>query len=126
MLKFYLCSKCGNLVELVREGGGNLVCCDTAMNELKPNTVDAAHEKHVPVVAIDGDKVNVQVGSVLHPMTNEHYIQFIYVATKNTVQRVKLNPGDEPKASFTVHDKGEIDVYAYCNLHGLWLTKLTK
>lgn len=119
--KFYVCETCGNLVSLIREGGGTLVCCGKEMKELVPNTVDAAVEKHVPVVEVDGNKVTVTVGSVIHPMTEQHWIEYIYLVTKEGFQRKCLNPGDEPKAVFALSDGDEVvAAYEHCNLHGLW------
>ncbi|WMJ78544.1 MULTISPECIES: desulfoferrodoxin [unclassified Sedimentibacter] len=120
-VKFFLCETCGNLVSLLNEGGGTLVCCGSDMKELTPNTVDAATEKHVPVVEVEGNKVTVKVGSVTHPMAEEHWIQWIYLETKEGVQRKCLNPGDEPKAVFTLNDGDKaVAAYEHCNLHGLW------
>lgn len=119
--KFFVCETCGNLVNLMLEGGGTLVCCGKEMKELVPNTVDAAVEKHVPVVEIEGNKVTVKIGSVTHPMTEEHYIQWIYLETKEGVQAKCLQPGEEPKAVFVLNEGNEVvSAYEYCNLHGLW------
>ena len=120
-VKFYVCETCGNLVSLIREGCGTLVCCGKDMKELVPNTVDAAVEKHVPVVEIDGNKVTVTIGSVIHPMTEEHWIEYIYLVTKEGFQRKCLKPGAEPKAVFALSDGDEVvAAYEHCNLHGLW------
>lgn len=120
-IKFFICRTCGNLVSLVNEGGGTLVCCGNEMEELVPNTVDAATEKHVPVIEVEGNKVTVKVGSVAHPMKEEHYIQWIYLETNEGVQRKCLKPGDEPKAVFALNDGDKVvSAYEYCNLHGLW------
>jgi superoxide reductase len=94
------------------------------MEELVPNTVDAAKEKHVPVVTVEGNKVVVEVGSVAHPMLEEHFIQWIYLQTKNGGQRKCLVPGQEPKAVFALEDDEVVAVYEYCNLHGLWKTEV--
>jgi superoxide reductase len=116
---FYRCEICGNLVELINRGGGELVCCGQPMAELKPNTVDASVEKHVPTVTRKDDKLYIQIGSVPHPMIPQHYIEWVAVVSDNAVQRIALVPGLEPKAE--VVDTGqEVDVYAYCNIHGLW------
>ena len=90
------------------------------MTELKANTSDGATEKHVPIIKKDGNKVTVEVGSVPHPMLPEHYIQWIYIETKNGGQRKALEPGMEPKATFTLIDDEIVAAYEYCNLHGLW------
>lgn len=119
--KFFICETCGNLVGLVLEGGGELVCCGHAMKELVANTKDAAYEKHIPEVKVEGNKVTVQVGSVIHPMVEEHYIQFIYLVTKNGAQKKCLSPGEAPIAEFALVEGDEvIAAYEYCNLHGLW------
>jgi superoxide reductase len=117
--KFYRCSICGNIVGLINEGGGELVCCGQPMQLLMPNTSDGATEKHVPVITRDGNKLHVAVGSVPHPMTEAHLIQWIFVAQGNRSQRLALSPGDAPAADFIV-DEGPLTVFEYCNLHGLW------
>ncbi|MFA0814947.1 MAG: desulfoferrodoxin [Anaerofustis sp.] len=118
--KFFKCEHCGNLVGMIHSSGINMVCCGDKMTELKPNTTDAATEKHVPVIKKDGNNVTVEVGSVAHPMLPEHYIQWIYIETKNGGQRKALEPGMEPKATFTLVNDELVSAYAYCNLHGLW------
>lgn len=120
-MKFYICKHCGNIVAMVKPSGVPIVCCGDNMTEMIPNTTDAAKEKHVPVVSKDGGNITVTVGSIEHPMTEAHYIEWIAVQTKNGNQRKSLKPGQSPKASFCVSDDDEIEaVYAYCNLHGLW------
>lgn len=119
---FYRCETCGNLVELVNHGGGQLVCCGKPMTKLEANTTDASQEKHVPVATRQDGGILVQVGSVPHPMTEEHYIQWIAIVTDNSIERISLMPGQEPKAIFC--DKADADVYEYCNLHGLWKTEI--
>ncbi len=116
---FYRCELCGNIVGLIKDGGGELVCCGKPMVKLVPNTTDAASEKHVPVYEKKGDILSVQVGSVEHPMTDEHYIEWIAVETPELMQRHVLEPGEQPKVDFHV-ESDEIEVFAYCNLHGLW------
>ena len=118
--KFYVCPVCGQVVEKVTDKGIPVVCCGKPMEELKANTTDASQEKHVPVVTVDGNKVNVTVGSVAHPMEAEHYIEWIYVQTENGGLRKALNPGDAPEAEFCLGGDKAVAVYAYCNLHGLW------
>ncbi len=113
--------QCGNMVELLQEGTCPIMCCGKPMTELTANTTDAATEKHVPVVAVDGNKVTVTVGEVEHPMLDAHYIQWIFVETKNGVLRKNLKPGEAPKAEFVLAEGDEVvAVYEYCNLHGLW------
>lgn len=119
MKKFYVCKACGNLVGLIKDGGGELVCCGSPMEELVANAVDAATEKHVPVVEMVGTKVVVTVGEVTHPMEDKHFIEWIYLETEHGGKRVELKPGDAPKAEFCMSDKPLV-AYAYCNLHGLW------
>ena len=118
---FYQCKKCGNIVVKVADGGGQLTCCGQAMEIIEPNTTDAATEKHVPVVTIEDDKIVVNVGSVDHPMLEEHFIQWIAIETKQGAQRKKLSPGEAPKATFKLAGGDEfVAAYEYCNLHGLW------
>jgi superoxide reductase len=121
MAKFYRCEKCGNIVALVENGGGTLVCCGEPMKELVANTTDAATEKHVPVVEVSGSTVTVTVGSVIHPMTEEHHIAWIALETNQGIQCKALNHTGEPKAVFSLA-AGEkaVAAYEYCNLHGLW------
>lgn len=118
---FYKCELCGNLVGLIQSGGGTLVCCDEPMVLLEANSKDASQEKHVPVAALSGNTLTVTVGEALHPMTPEHYIQWIMVNQNGKTQRQELTPENEPKAVFTLDaGKGPVVIYAYCNLHGLW------
>lgn len=117
--RFYKCLMCGNVVIKAVDSGIPLVCCDEEMEELIPNIEDASEEKHVPVVTnVDPCKINVQVGSVAHPMSAAHRIDFIYVETKNGGIRYDLK--DKPEADFCVCADSPVAVYAYCNLHGLW------
>ena len=122
--KFYICKHCGNIIGMVNNAGVPIVCCGEPMEELIPNSVDASHEKHVPVVTVDGDTVTVEIGSAAHPMIPEHYIEWVYMLTENGGQRKALKPGQDPKAVFALKDDKALAVYAYCNLHGLWVTKL--
>lgn len=117
-LNFYRCEKCGNLVVKLRDGGGTLTCCDEPMTLLKANTTDAAQEKHVPDVVKANGKIQVAVGSVLHPSLPEHFIEWIVLVTDGKVQISYLKPGMEPRAEFEEVEHGT--VYEYCNLHGLW------
>ena len=120
-MKFYRCRICGKIVAMVNETPVPTICCGEAMQLLVPGTTDAAQEKHVPVVIREGNKVTVKIGSVEHPMTPEHYIQWIAIETTKGSQRVKLEYTDKPRAEFKLAD-GEafVAAYEYCNLHGLW------
>ncbi len=120
-MKFLRCKKCGKIIAIVNDTVVPTMCCGEAMEELIPGTTDAAQEKHVPVYEVNGNIVTVTVGSVDHPMTPEHYIQWIAIKTKNGNQRKILTPTDAPKATFAIIDGDEVEeVYEYCNLHGLW------
>ena len=120
--KFFRCSHCGNLVGVINDSGAPMICCGDPMTLLVPNTSDGATEKHVPVLTRAGNKLHVAVGSVPHPMTEAHLIQWIYVSQGNRSQRVALSAGAEPAADFSVED-GPVSVYEYCNLHGLWMAE---
>ena len=122
--KFYICEHCGNLAGLIDNKGVPLVCCSQAMTELVANTVEASIEKHLPIAAMSDNTLTAEVGSVAHPMTDEHHIAFIYVETENGGQRKCLNIGGAPVAKFSFVDDEPTAVYAYCNLHGLWKTEL--
>ena len=122
--KFFICKHCGNLVTFVHESGAPLSCCGDLMTQVVPNTVEAATEKHIPVVTIGGNKVSISVGSVEHPMTQEHFIQWVYLETDKGLQVKALKPGDKPNPEFELVDETAISVYAYCNLHGLWRTMI--
>ena len=121
--KFYKCDTCGNVIIKVVDSKVPVVCCGKPMSELTPNTVDAATEKHVPVVTrLDDKHIKVEVGSVAHPMSEEHHIAFIYVETENGGIRVDLK--DKPEAVIYLGEERAVAVYEYCNLHGLWMTEL--
>ncbi|NLN07898.1 MAG: desulfoferrodoxin [Firmicutes bacterium] len=117
--QIYKCNVCGNVVAVVHASQGQLVCCNQPMELMTENTVDASTEKHVPVAEVKDGKVIVSVGSVLHPMEESHYIEWIELIEGNESRRVFLKPGDEPKAVFECAGK-EFKVREYCNLHGLW------
>ena len=124
-LKFYVCTHCGNLIETIHSSGVPMICCGEPMKELVPNTVEAAGEKHKPVIAVEGSTVTVTVGSVAHPMTDAHLIQWVVLETEQGVQRKELSANAEPKAVFTVAEGDKVvAAYAYCNLHGLWKTEV--
>ncbi len=122
--KFYLCRHCGNLVGMINNAGVPVVCCGEKMQALLPNTTEAAGEKHLPVVTLEGNTLHINVGAVDHPMTKEHSIAWIYVETTAGGHRRVLKPGDAPEATFPLGDEKPLAVYAYCNLHGLWMTEL--
>ena len=120
-MKFYRCKHCGQIIAIVKGTGVTPMCCGDDMVEIKAGSIDASHEKHVPVYEVVGNKVHVRVGSVDHPMAPEHYIEWVAIQTKLGNQRKALKPGDEPKVCFSLCDNDEVvAVYAYCNLHGLW------
>jgi len=122
MVKYYYCKKCGNIVESVNDRNVP-VCCGDPMTLLTPNTVDASKEKHVPEVSFEKGTVVINVGSVAHPMAEEHYIMWITLETSKGVKRHILKPGNVPMTRFAVDDDEDpVAVYAYCNLHGLWMT----
>ena len=125
MLKLFKCMHCGNIIEMVEDKGVPVVCCGEKMTEFSPNTTDAALEKHVPVVEVNGNTVKVTVGSTLHPMTEEHHIAFIYLETDKGVQKKYLDHTGEPAAVFALAE-GEkpVAAYEYCNLHGFWKKEL--
>lgn len=122
--RFYICEHCGNLVGMIHDAGVPLMCCGQKMTHLEPGTVDASIEKHTPVVAVDGDTVTVTIGSVAHPMTEEHSITWVYLQTDRGGHRQCLAAGKEPVATFTLRDEAPIAAFAYCNLHGLWKTEI--
>lgn len=115
----YKCETCGNMVEILHAGAGRLVCCGKPMEHYEENTKDAAVEKHVPVVTRTDAGIEVTVGSVVHPMVEEHYIEWIELLADGKVYRQNLQPGQEPKAFFPI-TADEVTVREYCNLHGLW------
>lgn len=117
--QIYKCNICGNIVEVLHAGVGQLVCCGQPMELLKEKTEDVGQEKHVPVVEKTGTGVKVKVGSVPHPMEEKHYIEWIEIIADGGVHRKFLNPGDKPEADFGIN-AGEIWAREYCNVHGLW------
>ena len=123
--KFYICPHCGNIVEMVHDTGVKPFCCGQKMNELIPNTVEASGEKHIPAVTLGEGTVEVNVGSVDHPMVDVHWIEWVQLVTDQGSQRKYLNPGQAPKVTFRLSGEKPLAVYAYCNLHGLWKTDLS-
>ncbi|MBU1178353.1 desulfoferrodoxin [Patescibacteria group bacterium] len=115
----YKCEVCGNIVEVLHTGAGELVCCGQPMKLLTENTEDAAVEKHVPVIEKTDTGVRVKVGSVDHPMEDDHYIEWIEILVDGLVYRQNLKPGEKPEAEFMVQ-ANDVAARTYCNLHGLW------
>ena len=122
--RFYLCERCGNLVGLIENGGGQLVCCGQKMTKLEAGVVEASHEKHIPVATVEGSTVTVNVGSIEHPMVSEHSLLWVYLQTDKGGQRKCLEVGKPPIVTFALADEKPVAVYAYCNLHGLWMAEI--
>ena len=117
--QIYKCNICGNIVEMVHNGAGELVCCGAPMEHLHAKTEDEGVEKHKPVIERTDIGVIVRIGEVPHPMVSEHYIEWIEVTTEHRVYRKYLEPGSEPQAEFCLEAE-HITARAYCNVHGLW------
>lgn len=125
MMKFYICKHCGNIVTKLTSAGVPLVCCGEEMSLLEAGVTDAAVEKHVPAVTVDGNLVKVSVGSVTHPMTEEHYIPWVALETETSASVEWLQSGQAPEVVFALADGQKAKaVYAWCNLHGLWKADL--
>lgn len=122
--KFYVCEHCGNLIGMINDAGVPMMCCGQKMTKLEAGTVEASLEKHVPVVQVMDNVVNVKIGSVDHPMISEHSILWVYLQTDRGGQRKCLEVGSEPSVTFALSEEKPVAVYAYCNLHGLWKTEL--
>ena len=122
--KFYICEHCGNIIGIIHNSGVPMMCCGQKMTKLEAGVVEASHEKHIPVVTVDGNTVRVNVGSVTHPMSEEHHIAWIYLQTNRGGQRKCLDVTGAPEVTFALADETPVAVYAYCNLHGLWKTEL--
>jgi superoxide reductase len=118
-LQIYKCEVCGNIVEMLHGGKGEMICCGQPMKLFKENSTDAAVEKHVPVVSETGTGFSVKIGSIPHPMEESHYIEWIEIVDGDKVYRQFLNPGQSPQAEFCIDSK-KIIAREYCNLHGLW------
>jgi superoxide reductase len=118
-LQVYKCEACGNIIEVLHGGAGELVCCGQPMVLLTENTVDAAKEKHVPVVEKVAGGIKVNVGEVAHPMEDKHFIEWIEVIADGKAYRQFLNPGEAPEATFNI-ETDQVTVREHCNLHGLW------
>jgi len=115
----YKCNVCGNIVQVLHAGGGDLVCCGENMQQMVENTVDAAKEKHVPVIEKTSNGYKVKVGSVPHPMEDKHYIEWIEIVADGVSYRAYLKPGATPEAEFCI-SASTVTAREYCNLHGLW------
>lgn len=120
--EIYKCNVCGNIVEVLHEGAGTLVCCGKPMEKLIEKTEDVGREKHVPVIEIKDNLIKVKVGSVAHPMEEKHYIEWIELIVDNKIYKKFLKPGEKPEAEFEAKGK-KIEAREYCNLHGLWKSK---
>ena len=119
--QFYECSHCGNMIAFVKDSGFPVICCDKEMHEVIPGAIDASTENHIPAYSVKDGIVTVAVGSMLHPMTEEHHIEWISLQTKYGNQRKELCPEGEPCVNFAICEGDEVEaVFAYCNLHGLW------
>ena len=119
--KFFICEHCGNIIAVVKNTGVPVMCCGQKMTELIANTQEAATEKHIPVWTVEGNIVKISVGSIAHPMLEQHFIEWVSLQTKSGNQRKVLKPGDAPEVCFSICEGDEVEaVYAYCNLHGLW------
>lgn len=120
-MKFFRCTHCGNIIVFMENKGVPVMCCGQKMEEIVPGSTDAATEKHVPVIEVQGNKVIVTVGETAHPMTEEHHIAWIVLETENGFQKQVLAPTAAPRAAFLLADGDTaVAAYAYCNLHGLW------
>ena len=119
--KFYICKHCGNIITKLKDSAVPVMCCGENMVELVAGTTDASLEKHIPVFKVEDNKVYVTVGSVEHPMTAEHFIEWVYLKTNKGGQIKYLKPLEKPQTCFTICEDEEVEfVYAYCNLHSLW------
>ena len=118
-LQIYKCEVCGNIVEVLHEGAGELVCCGQPMKLMVENTVDAAKEKHVPVIERKANSITVKVGSVPHPMEEKHYIEWVQLIADGQSHRQFLKPGGKPEATFIITAEN-VNAREYCNIHGLW------
>jgi len=122
--RIYKCEVCGNIIEVLEEGTGTLVCCGQSMTELSEETGDEGREKHVPIIEINGNKAKVKVGSIPHPMEETHHIQFIQLLIDENIYTMYLKPGQPPEVEFEIPELyTEISTRAYCNVHGLWKSK---
>lgn len=120
-IRFFICNHCGNIIAMVKDSGIPVQCCGEEMEEIIPGTSDGAQEKHLPVYNVNGETVTVSVGAAEHPMTPEHYIEWVCVESDEGLQFKKLNPNASPRVSFSLTKDDNVKaVYAFCNLHSLW------
>ena len=120
-VQFLICNHCGNLIAMIKDQGVPIKCCGEKMQEIVPGTSEGAHEKHVPVYNVNGETVNVSVGEIEHPMTPEHYIEWVCMESEDGIQLKKLKPNTSPQVSFSLSKGDKVKaVYAFCNLHSLW------
>lgn len=125
-MKFYICPTCGNVIELIEDHKVPVMCCGKKMEELVPNSTEAAVEKHMPVPTVENGVLKVSVGEVEHPSIEKHWIPFVAVKASDLVMRREIKATEKPEAIFPIGDfKGEVEVYAWCNLHGLWKATIT-
>lgn len=122
-MKLYVCKKCGNVVLKLEDKSENLVCCNEQMELINVNSTDAAGEKHLPIYEIKDNVISIKVGEIEHPMSDEHFISFIILAGEDCYKIKKLLPTDKPQISFNYDEKYN-KIYAYCNLHSLWVTEI--
>ena len=122
--RFFICEHCGNVIGMIHDAGVPMMCCGQKMTRIEAGTVEASREKHIPVVTVDDNLVTVNVGSVTHPMTEEHSILWVYLETNKGGQRKCLEVGKEPVVTFALADEEPVAAYAYCNLHGLWKSEI--
>ncbi|MCK9223717.1 MAG: desulfoferrodoxin [Candidatus Muirbacterium halophilum] len=120
--EIYKCEKCGNIVEMVHGGPGELVCCEVPMIKMEEKTAEMKLEKHVPMITVKDNQVTVFVGSTEHPMLDNHYIEWIEILADNKVYRKHLKPGEKPEAVFNIK-ASKITAREYCNIHGLWVSE---
>lgn len=125
--KFYICEHCGNIVGMIHDSGVPMMCCGKKMTKIEAGTVEASKEKHIPVISVEGNLVNVAIGSVAHPMAAEHSILWVYLQTTKGGQRKCLEVGSDPFVTFALTaDEKPLAAYAYCNLHGLWMAEVVE
>ena len=122
-MKFFVCEHCGNMVDVIYDAGVSMMCCGQKMTRLEAGTVEASHEKHIPVVSAEGGLVRVDIGAVTHPMTEEHHIAFIVLETNRGFQKADLAHEGAAEVVFALAEgESPVAVYEYCNLHGLWVS----